>query len=529
MDNSFLNYIRQPKETEHWKWAVENHVAPWVTRHNKSYWELVRWVSSERLNYIKPTMGREKFGNYLISTCPAAFERGDTQKSLKSNMDKFKYIEELSIFSRLEDDNEVRVLVKELESLFALQPDTPECTLHQPFTMQMRMEEWMEKFVDRQQYAQSFTRPTYCNFATSYSIEQYASKHFMNSREPSRIILFDCVDGDVDHTYVAQLAGIYYTDRRIKVFVASTNGFNNRTYAMAKQLFVGLIRIDPKFPIDDHCFVLPRFSDIVYPKKAYMEMLTGQRDMTVPIVVCDGSHINISLGMEMKYQRIAVKNLKCIKAPIMSYAQIENIAYELVKNDASYYEALLKQTDYRSKDIPTCAFDPYKLADEWKIKVERGNLHDKHLLANINIRNRCITLSNEVDAYSPCERFSLSHDFGHFFLHSYLGIDFIEGTTTTLTTDVRNQRWLEYQANVFAACLLMPAPVVNQLYGIYWRKEFQSDDVQPLTMEDEDKKPEKSFCRVVGPMSRKMNVSFEAMKIRLKKMDLIIVRPSTSL
>ena len=64
----FTKYFAQPMEIEHWIWAIENHVGPWVEAHGKSYWEFVKFVSQRRR--ILKTISRAKFAELLLHYFP---------------------------------------------------------------------------------------------------------------------------------------------------------------------------------------------------------------------------------------------------------------------------------------------------------------------------------------------------------------------------------------------------------------------------------------------------------------------------
>lgn len=486
---------------------------------DRSFWELVRYVSQQRGVLIK-NLGREKFGDMLIHLCPKAVSKSDTKGSLKYNMDKFKFNNKLNedAFKKLPDKHVLRQYVDELNSLFDERPAQDTTNVEKTtYTIQDRLKEYLDADVDKEQYAKVLVRPTYCNYPSTFSVEQYVSKRFYEEGRPSRIIVYECVDGRVDDSKVVQLAGQYMEDRRIKLYIASMYGYSNRTISVASNRYVGLIRINPNKVLDEKCFTLPRSSEDYGWRSRCNLMLKGQLEMTVPIIIRNAWHISVSLADELAIYDIAVKDSARLDVPVLSYEVIEAKAYELIKVEVEKYEKLLSGFDYRRHDVPFCVIDTYKLAYQLGLSVEWCNLSEKHQLAYIDMVHRRMVLSDKVHHFITRERFSMGHEIGHEVLHSDLGFDSFIETNSTLSLDIDKRKLLERQANQFASCLLMPERIVRELYRIYWQKEFGSYEVQPLKYNG----PIDVFQRIVGPVSRKMDVSMEAMKIRLTKLGLI--------
>ncbi len=83
-------------------------------------------------------------------------------------------------------------------------------------------------------------------------------------------------------------------------------------------------------------------------------------------------------------------------------------------------------------------------------------------------------------------------------------------------SEQQSNSWLfSTGADSFASCLLMPAPVVRLLFSIFAKRELGTT-AWAL--------PPHSCCvrqRVIVPIAKKMNVSTEAMTLRLEKLGLI--------
>lgn len=518
MDNKEIKKcFRQPMEIEGWKWAIENRVAPWVEERNKGYWALVLFVSKRR-GVLRNDMGRERFGELLLSLCPTVFDSSDTSKSLKYNMDKFEYNNLFDRFDRLPDTHPLRIYAAELDAMF----DNPQCQTEKPvpvvYTIEQRIEEYLHKYIDTLKYARVITRPTYGNYTSTFSVEQYVTKEFMDKGQASQIVVFECVDGIVDGDKVATLAG-KFMGNHFKIYIASSKGFSNHTLSVAKERYVGLIRVNPSIIVNEHNFVLPRENSSFSLVRSCLRMFHGETEQTLPFVVRDGRHVGSSLVTELSFYGIAVKPNAIFSAPTLSDVEIESIAYRLIKDDIETYVRLLRSADWHSNKVPVCRINLDKVLKLRGLKVVYSSKNMKGKMATIDMRQRVVTLNSNCEKYEPRERFSRSHEIGHDVLHRHLENNFDE-TTSTMDIDIKEQQWMERQANVFATYLLMPEQVVRLLYQIYWRKEFHQDTVLPLTYSSHQPQLGQ-YQRVVGPISRKMGVSLEAMTYRLQKLGLL--------
>ena len=200
--------------------------------------------------------------------------------------------------------------------------------------------------------------------------------------------------------------------------------------------------------------------------------------------------------------------------------EIEDISYQLIKDKADNYQQILAKLDYTDSHIPKFDFDPYELAEHQGLEIIRVSEIPHNNLEQIDLKTHQMYVSMTIENPQR-ERFTVSHGFGHFSLHSNLGIQkFVETRTSASPFGTADQYRLEWQANHYASCLLMPAGVVCQLYRIYWQKEFGPGTPQSLIVRN-DSDSIGVYHRVVGPIAHKLNVSMESMKWRLVKMEFI--------
>lgn len=519
MDNGgFLDCFKQPQDVERWTWWMKNGVALWMKDRPKSHLELVLFVSKQ-IAGLKNGIGRKRFGKLIIAKCPEVVGRTDTPKSIKFNMDKYEHNKELAYFHKCTEGHPYDD-VKELEDLYNGKTKLTTDDEKQTPTMTQRLEEYLRESVDEMRYAKVRVRPSYCSFTASFSVEQYTSHKFLDGGKPSYIEVYECVDDVVNEENVLSLSCRYIKDNRIKLYIVSTHGYDNHIYKLSGEHNVGLVRINPEYKMTENCYVLPRWSDYRQLIRNYQQMMTGEIPMTVSILIKDNQYITPSLSDSLENDHIAVRECSRIKAPVLTNDEIEEISYQLVKDKADNYEHILMNLDYTDNHIPKYDFDPYELAEHQGLEIIRVPEIPHNNLEQIDLKARQMYVSLTI-GNPQRERFTVAHGCGHFSLHSNLGIQtFVETRTPVSPFGTADQYKLEWQANHYASCLLMPAGVVWQLYRIYWQKEFGPGTPQSLTAQDNTYFTG-VFHRVVGPIARKLDVSMESMKWRLVKMRLI--------
>ena len=513
---------------KNWTWIIENRVAPWVKeKGSEGYWNYVN-VYSQYTNVLEKGLTRSKFADLIITLCPKGFKEGKTKDQLKWNMDNKPITITLENIKDWEGDCRNGIIIGELKKLFEEPvPDYPEEEEEEEEvlqTIESRLKEYLEKRIATDPFAKIYSNKSYCGFTPTLAIEKYASPKFMEQSIPSHVIVFECVDSTLTADMVTMLSGRYVSDRKIKLVITSSKGIDKHIQCIATNRDICLMRIDPNYEVTDHCFITPRMDEFKSVSQIECDMLRGNLPMTVPLVICDVTRLTTSLTDFFRWNGMDVPT-ECIHAPMLTHEFIENEATKLIKEEIDYYVKSLEKISPSDK-VPVCEIDPYKIAKKMGLKVIRTNLSKKRHLGNFDYRKRLVRLSNSQADGNPRDRYSMSHEIGHDVLHSNQRFrEFMERDAQLAgeaATDIWERHWLDTQANYFASCLLMPRKVVALLYSIYWKKWFKREQVCPLTIAD-DFYNDKNFQNIVGPMSRKMKVSLEAMKNTLIEMELITI------
>lgn len=511
-----LNYFNQWDEADNWVWRIENGVGDWVRRHDKSYWYLVLW-ESKRNGTLTETASQKDFAKLLAQECPDAIADSDTADTIFHNIEKFKFKNRLKDFDNLPEASALRVAVQELSELLTcvvlLDDESTD------FNLEKRMHEYLMMTTANEQYVKVCYHPQYNGKPVTFSLESYVSKRFMDANRPSHTVLFECVDETLTEEKVEIYYGRFCSLSNTKLFIASTHPFSGRVKKEAQRHDIGLVLVNTNYKINENSFVLPRTQGGLPDEVLWHQMLVGERKLTVSIIAYDGQRIDDSLSFILyKYASCSRQNL-FVGVPFLSDVEIEAEALRLVKPQVDAYVSALRRCSPQDK-VPACEIDPYLLAHNMGLSVNRGMTGKR--LGQIDMARKKVTLSSSQETDKPGDRFSMAHEIGHHIFHGQVYERAQDGVHAIVP---RNKQIMEHHANHFASCLLMPASVVQLLYRIYWKKEFQREKVVPLRLNEVNYFLNPYYQRIVCPVARKMNVSPQAAYIRMKKMGLVVDMP----
>ena len=270
MDTTLLELFGQPTLAEEWVERTKYNVIPWVEKKGKSYWDFVRFYGHYKIGVLKE-LSRSQFSHLLYSTCKEQLDPKDSESSLKYNMDVFPYKDDLKKRTReelkkqpekkwrfdfLADSHLCNKLLEELDSEYNKPlPQKDRSTYEE---IKDKMKAYLVKIADEQRFAKVFDSPTYGRYTPMSSIEVYANRGFMDSRDPTYIRSFEYVDGKVDDSKVNELFSRYSSDSRIKLYIVSVQGFDLRTQLVAKDHHISLVLLNPNYEITDDSFITPR-------------------------------------------------------------------------------------------------------------------------------------------------------------------------------------------------------------------------------------------------------------------------------
>lgn len=282
------SYFAQPAEVSKWIYAIENKVGPWIKdKGNKALWDVVLFAS-QRLGPIKKPLSRLKFAGLLVALCPKALDDSDTTTSIKASMEKSAFTKkQMTDFDRLPDTHALRLLVDEIEKLLSSGEDY-ETSAEPEFTLRNRLEDYLRDTVDEQKEKMPCSivvgHPVYGNITPTISIETFQTAKFMEAKTPSHVVAYECVDGIVDRDKIYSLIGQYNKMQGVKLWVVSTSGFRNDVVSVARENFVGLMRIDLNVGVNSDSFILPRSVEDHVRCQQGIETMMGRRYMEYPLL-----------------------------------------------------------------------------------------------------------------------------------------------------------------------------------------------------------------------------------------------------
>lgn len=512
LDKDLQAVIVQPADFEAWAAAMEERVVPWVRAHgNKALWDMVLFVS-QRMGIVKEKLAREDFARLVIRICPSL--RGEKPETLRASMEKMKGLtaKRKSAFDVLPDTSEVRELRElytEVEGLLRGegngQPEVVEKSLTDILEGCLRADlskgkNTLQRIWRNRQYrlGDNVVQPT-------LSVGHYFFPESYEQDDPEMLASFEIIERRVTQDDVKLKAFSYQPFRKHRLVIVSPNGFDNSVISLCRSLQVGLIRVNPGGTVTT---VVARSINDHFAHARQLEQLNGS-DMTEPLLVFDGSRF-VSLARLLQDCGIAVDATRQFKAPVLRWADIE-----------AQVESLRPRLEMHFNIVQGLE----RLAEEEGIAVEQAELPEGQL-GRFDMKTRTITLSTSNYSHFAAigrRRFSLAHELGHFFLHYQVlqaRIASFGETEQSLDGMAEDDelRWLERQANHFASCLLMPREVVSDLFWQYADKKVQQ---MGFIYVDDQLCNLNAFHEIVGPVAKEMQVSLQAMKYRLKYLELL--------
>lgn len=365
-----------------------------------------------------------------------------------------------------------------------------------------------------------------------------------NATDPSTICLIECKNYDhpvpvddieeFDHKR-QHLIGSY------KGILVSKGAFQRGTQAVAKTRGVGLVRL---FGGNEHKWVLQRSTaaDVVSATSDQLGALCagmvdeefrplvldalfeGPAGVTTSIWEFFDGLFSIPRDAEWFAVQTEVQRIGGI-VPFMEEARIEEIAESVARAAATRFPVDLDMICRR----------------EWLnsgLKIERPassmQSHAPMILGRIHFADNVIELFDQNARHPQHLRFTLAHELGHYFLNhgQYLAIDAVEAE------DMENQRpsyvdltdikRLEWQANRFAAMLLMPKKEFIAEFSNLINEHGIHDKGFGALYVDGQPDNQTAYFDVCRELARRFNVSFGAVAVRLKGLGLLNDRRYTS-
>lgn len=345
------------------------------------------------------------------------------------------------------------------------------------------------------------------------SIEVFSKSH---PDKPTQIIIIECknLGNRLDVSDYQEWMGKIHFMRQsgIKVYFATRNGFPKSVRRSAEKNGFGLIVFSDNEEWD--ILVPRRYNSGQTIEERFDALCLGNSCQSAPIVYEDNSCKSLPTairewGLQPKQENITV--------PFISEEKIEMVVKILREKIREGY-----------KDMPE-----YSLWEPLRTTMKLVDDYPVSFLGGYNCLDNSILISSSLVGEfgeTPRMRFTMAHELGHCALHRKILVKhfnmLLESNVGDVLVDSDSDAYsrMEWQANTFASYLLMPTDkFLDKVAELFKRYDIHHGklrlDNQPCNIED--------CSKVIKSLSQTFNVSKEAAKIRMIKMNLLEVIQDT--
>ncbi|MCF8241313.1 MAG: ImmA/IrrE family metallo-endopeptidase [Melioribacteraceae bacterium] len=332
---------------------------------------------------------------------------------------------------------------------------------------------------------------------------------------------------------LAQIAGM-----NVKGIVVSSNSYQDGAFKYAKSRGIGLVRL---FNNDNFQWILTR---------AATGLVTREQ-----IEKCKNNVIN-GLSLE-SYAESYIEFYGFYNDQYThSASQLFNFIYNFVdenvisdlfvvlKDSSSSFVPYLStniieekaknihtQIGYSSGEVSTNKLRDY-IKQDYDIELKLSNnlgIDNRgfEILGKINYELNEISICTNVNSDEKRERFTFAHEIGHYILNhnNYLVTEFYSESdyenNNVYPISIDDIKRLEWQANYFASCLLLPKEHFLYHFSLLWNKEDLKNRGYGILYVDRQQCNLDVFYRLTNELKRIFNVSRKVIEIRLKNLELL--------
>ncbi|WP_437727720.1 ImmA/IrrE family metallo-endopeptidase [Sorangium sp. So ce861] len=367
------------------------------------------------------------------------------------------------------------------------------------------------------------------NIVFDISVEYYLpghSSYFL-------LILIECKDyatpvpvNDAEefHSKIEQVSGA-------KGVIISTNAFAQGTFEFCRSKGIGLARYYNKSTLKWELDRSP--SSSAYSTPDWVDIYSGLIDTSHKSrhfdFYCHSGNVHsyslYTLFRNLVRDIIDEANLAPAKPQTVS---VDYISSEQIEAST---EAILKKTAYSNGAVSLDAICEYQAAEaglSTRTGVEPTAAESRHgMLGRISFHPLEIIVFKCAEIYRGRQRFTLAHELGHYFLgHGrHMSGEYCEeidferdGPADLGIEDIRRMEW---QANHFASCLLLPQKNFVADFFKLAKEHDLEDRGYGMLFVDEQSCNQINFYRITDSLRLKYDVSRSAVEIRLKYFGLL--------
>jgi Zn-dependent peptidase ImmA (M78 family) len=220
---------------------------------------------------------------------------------------------------------------------------------------------------------------------------------------------------------------------------------------------------------------------------------------------------NPEIDAETAVQICAPRSEKKAVVPFVRKEELERLATVRLQ-EVSYYDGTVDLDE-----ICKGAFQEKGLVVEYGLEPEGAS----GLLATITFNPAKITLMRQSDSNIGRERFTLAHELAHFFLGhgEFMDREYTQETdfdsASVAGLEIKDIRRMEFQANYFASCLLLPKSVFTREFLLIAHKLNLYDKGFGVLFVDDQPVNQQNYYYATGMLKTKFKVSRQVVENRL--------------
>lgn len=344
---------------------------------------------------------------------------------------------------------------------------------------------------------------------------------------------------DVEEFYakIQQISGA-----NVKGIIAATNSFQEGTRKFAKSKGIGLLRYYDNL---DFKWVLTRSpSFLVMNSYALNEFENAYRGIDEEshrseyldfYCYVDGNYTNslklffsnlVNLGVKEDDEKL----LRTIENPIVDSRVA--VPYMDGADIEEFSDRALAAIHYDGDDVLVENVCKWQLSESGLQVVVQDSQEPSYIktriLGRITFQSTPqITIFRNAHKNAEQQKFTLAHELGHLLLghDKYMSAEFCQGADFELESPpqigVQDIMRMEWQANYFASCLLLPRrPFINDFLGLIQQLGIKDRSFGLLYL-DKQECNQKAYYQITNMLKNKYKVSRSVVRIRLKKLGLL--------
>jgi Zn-dependent peptidase ImmA (M78 family) len=343
-----------------------------------------------------------------------------------------------------------------------------------------------------------------------------------------------CVQVDEVEEFFAKIQQV--SGANAKGIIVSTNSFQDSAFTFAKSKGIGLLRY---FSKDELEWILARspfgMASSAYAvserSNAYMALRDGDyKSRYFDFYGCVDEMYTVSSNHF--FSALAQNGTKLCDfdglneiEQVIDESQI-SVPYREMEEIEAISCRILSEVGYKSGEVlldEICE----ALNSKNGLIVERNHTLQKGILGQVSFNPNVIYIDDLQASTIERTRFTLAHEIGHFALEHYRYM--LRETCCAEDIDVENSgrvtlediRRLEWQANYFASCLLLPKEQFEKEFLRQVIRLDLSNRGYGLLYLDEQKCNIDTFYKVTYPLMRSFHVSRSVVKYRLLKLGFL--------